>query len=247
MHGFHSRSAGGSLPRLQLLVFDLDGTLIDSRQDLVRSVNATLQHLGQPQLPEAVVASYVGDGAALLVRRALGLAPPSAGSRPMPPPELTAAQAEQLEAALTWFLQHYHQHQLDCTRLYPGVEAALPGLKKTHRLAVLTNKPLRNTLGILEGLGVLPLFDRVYGGDSFPHKKPDPAGLRALLDEFSATASETLMVGDSHVDIRTGHNAGVWTCGVTYGFAPQSLADHEPSFVVDTFPQLVEIIENARQ
>lgn len=240
---FHTPAA--SLPKLRLLVFDLDGTLIDSRQDLVQSVNATLQHLGLPQLPEAVVASYVGDGAALLVRRALGLAPPSQGSRPAPLPELTSSQAEQLETALAWFLQHYHRHQLDCTSLYPGVEAALPALKKTHRLAVLTNKPLRNTMGILEGLGVLPLFDRVYGGDSFPHKKPDPAGLRALLEEFSASAGETLMVGDSHVDIRTGHNAGVWTCGVTYGFAPQSLADHEPSFVVDSFPQLFAIIQNS--
>lgn len=246
MHGSPSHSAA-FLPKLRLLVFDLDGTLIDSRQDLVRSVNATLQHLSLPQLPEAVVASYVGDGAALLVRRALGLAPPSTGSRPMPLPELTSAQAEQLEAALAWFLQDYHQHQLDCTRLYPGVAEALPALKKTHRLAVLTNKPVRNTLDILDGLGVLGLFDRVYGGDSFPHKKPDPAGLRALLEEFSSSAGETLMVGDSHVDIRTGHNAGVWTCGVTYGFAPQSLADHEPGFVVDTFPQLVEMIENAER
>lgn len=245
MHGSHSSSAAGSLPKLRLLVFDLDGTLIDSRQDLVQSVNATLQHLGLPQLPEAVVASYVGDGAALLVRRALGLAPPSSGSRPVPLPALTPSQAEQLEDALAWFLQYYHQHQLDCTRLYPGVEEALPSLKESHRLAVLTNKPLRNTMGILDGLGVLPLFDRVYGGDSFPHKKPDPTGLRALLDEFSAAAGATLMVGDSHVDIRTGHNAGVWTCGVTYGFAPQSLADHEPAFVVDTFPQLVDIIQNA--
>lgn len=217
-----------SWPSLELLVWDLDGTLIDSGPDLVASVNAALIAMRRSPLPEAEVARYVGDGAAMLMQRALGLAAPL-------DPAALALAAEGLER----FLEHYAQHKLDHTVLYPGVAEGLQALAAAgFQMAVLTNKPVRPSREIVEGLGVASYFQAVYGGDSFSRKKPDPVGLHALIAESGARAAETAMIGDSAVDIRTGRAAGVWTCGVSYGFAPAAMQAAGPDFIAGDFNQL---------
>lgn len=214
---------GFAAPGLGLLVFDLDGTLIDSRADLVASVNAMLAALDRPPLPADQIAAYVGDGAALLVRRALG-------------PGCDDAIAA---AGLELFLDYYRAHKLDHTTLYPGVGEAIPALAARYSLAVLTNKPVGPSRAILAALGIADCFGEIFGGDSFARKKPDPMGLIALLAGHGAAPAATLMVGDSPIDIQTGRAAGTWTCAVTWGFVPpERLALAPADWVVDSFPEL---------
>jgi phosphoglycolate phosphatase len=208
---------------LRLLVFDLDGTLIDSGADLCASVNAMLRRFDRPPLPDAVISTYIGDGAAQLVSRSLG----------------EPADAAFLDSALAYFLDYYRQHKLDQTYVYPGVFASLESLRfepggAARSMAVLTNKPIGPSQAICDGLGLSPYFFRIYGGNSFATKKPDPEGLHALLKEAGVSAQETLMIGDSNVDIRTARNAGVWSMGCTYGLAPQTLLTDPPDCVVDS-------------
>src|SRR5579884_2298547 len=152
----------------KLLIFDLDGTLIDSKLDLAHAVNATREHLRMPLLDHELIATYVGHGAPVLIRRVLG---PS------------ASEAE-VEYALKYFIAWYSDHKLDNTCLYPGVGDALATLQDAGvQMAVLTNKPVRVSRGILEGLGVSGRFFRVYGGNSFDQKKPHPIGVETLLAE----------------------------------------------------------------
>jgi len=207
---------------LRLLVFDLDGTLIDSGADLCASVNAMLRHFDRPPLPEKVISTYIGDGAARLVSRSLG-----------------EPDAAFLDSALAYFLDYYREHKLDQTYVYPGVFASLDSLRfepggAARSMAVLTNKPIGPSQAICDALGLSPYFFRIYGGNSFVTKKPDPEGLLALLKEAGVSAQETLMVGDSDVDIRTARNAGVWSMGCTYGLAPQTLVTEPPDCVVDS-------------
>jgi phosphoglycolate phosphatase len=202
---------------LRLLVFDLDGTLIDSGADLCASVNAMLHHFGRPPLPQAVISTYIGDGAAMLVARSLGQ------------PEDSAF----LDAALAYFLDYYREHKLDHTYVYPGVFPSLDSLRD-RSMAVLTNKPIGPSLAICEALGLSPYFFRILGGNSFATKKPDPEGLLALMEESGATPEETLMIGDSDVDIRTARNAGAWSMGCTYGLSPHTLASVPPDLLVDS-------------
>jgi phosphoglycolate phosphatase len=205
---------------LRLLVFDLDGTLIDSGADLCASVNAMLKKFGRPVLPQDVISTYIGDGAARLVSRSLG------------EPDDPAF----LDLALTYFLDYYREHKLDQTYVYPGVFAALDSLRSEAQrsMAVLTNKPIGPSLAICEALGLSPYFFRVYGGNSFPSKKPDPEGLLALMKEAGVTGPETLMVGDSDVDILTARNAGAWSIGCAYGLSPLTLATTTPDCLVDS-------------
>ena len=216
--------------KIKLLVFDLDGTLIDSRLDLIHSVNAMLRHLDRPELPGDVVASYVGDGAPMLVRRALG------------DPQDEAF----LDRGLQYFLDYYREHKLDYTHLYDGVKEALTAIRQSQngnsrRMAVLTNKPVNPSRAIVEALGVAEFFTSVYGGNSFPTKKPDPQGLLTILREMNAAPEESVMIGDSSIDIVTGRNANLWTCGVTYGFAPHTLPDATPDVVADAPQELAQI------
>ena len=217
---------------MDLVIFDLDGTLIDSRQDLADATNATRQHFGFPRLSEELVASYVGHGAPMLMRRAFG-------------PEASDALVAD---ALAYFLHYYFQHMLDKTVLYPGVRQALDELLAAHvPMAVLTNKPMANSLGIVEGLGLTGHFFRVYGGDSFPVKKPDPAGIEALLQETRARRARTLMVGDSHVDIKTARNAQVMACGVSFGLQPESLVTEPPDLLVDDMREMSRFVLTGRK
>ncbi len=209
--------------KIQLLIFDLDGTLIDSRLDLVHSVNAMLRNFGRPELADDVIATYVGDGAPMLVRRALG------------DPEDEALLADGLE----YFLSYYREHKLDFTHVYDGVKEMLTAIQNSNhgprrRMAVLSNKPVNPSRAIVEALGLKPFFASVYGGNSFTTKKPDPLGAETILKELAGTPEESLIVGDSANDVLTGRNAGLWTCGVTYGFAPQTLDDAPPDVLVDS-------------
>jgi phosphoglycolate phosphatase len=210
---------------IELVIFDLDGTLIDSELDLADSVNATRAHLGKPALDLELISTYVGSGAPVLIRRSMG------GD---------ASEAE-IHDALEFFLEYYREHSLDRTQLYPGVGPALERLRLAgRRLAVLTNKPAGMSRSILQGLGVASYFFQVYGGNSFEFKKPNPAGVETLVREAGATRASTLMVGDSAVDVQTARNAGVRACGVTYGFAPETLRDPLPDVLVDRIEELVD-------
>lgn len=214
--------------RLKLIVFDLDGTLIDSRTDLVNSVNATLVHFGRHPLSAELISTYIGDGAPMLVRRALG----------------DPDDDHQVKQALEFFIGYYKAHKLDNTVLFAGVGEALAALQRRGQatLAVLSNKPVAPSRQIVEALGLTPAFARVYGGNSFATKKPDPLGLESLMRELKAAPEETIMVGDSCVDIFTGRNAGTWTLGVTFGFQPHSLEDAPPDVLVDTAAELAQVL-----
>lgn len=212
--------------RIKLLIFDLDGTLVDSRLDLANAVNAMLEKFGRPPLPLDVIASYVGDGAPTLVRRALG------------DPQDEAFFAE----ALNYFLAWYREHKLDNTHVYAGIEEALRALQFTRSangggaveraMAVLSNKPVNPSRQIVQALGLAGFFFQVYGGNSFPTKKPDPLGARTLMQEAGVGPEETVIVGDSDIDVLTGRNAGLWTLGVQYGFAPHTLEAAPPDVLV---------------
>jgi phosphoglycolate phosphatase len=210
---------------MDLLIFDLDGTLIDSRLDLANSVNAMRGHLALSALTNERIYTYVGNGAPVLVRRALG--------------EDVAESV--LAKGLAYFMEYYAAHDLDFTTLYPGVRESLDRFREAgKRMAVLTNKPTAMSRHILEGLGVDGHFFRIFGGDSFEQKKPYPIGVDALMHEAVVERARTMMVGDSAVDVATARNAGIACCGVTYGFQPESLADPAPDLLVDRMEQFAD-------
>ncbi|HTV04538.1 MAG TPA: HAD-IA family hydrolase [Acidobacteriaceae bacterium] len=207
---------------IKLMVFDLDGTLIDSRRDLATAVNAMLGQMGRPALPEEVIAEYVGDGAGMLVRRALG--DPDDGAL--------------IEEGLERFLGCYRTHMLDHTYVYDGVFAALDALKTMpdggeRKYAVLTNKPVRPAQRICEALGLRGYFFEIYGGNSFATKKPDPEGLHALMREAGARPDQTVMVGDSVVDILTARNARTAVIGCRFGLSSHTLETVSSDCLVD--------------
>ncbi len=216
---------------VRLLVFDLDGTLIDSRLDLIHSVNAMLLHIGRPELDGDMIASYVGDGAPALVRRALG----------------DTDDEALLRAALEYFLGYYRLHKLDHTTVYAGIPEVLARLANSsngvqRQMAVLSNKPANSSRAIVRALGVGDFFVRVYGGNSFTTKKPDPLGVQTILRETGVAAAEALIIGDSSIDVLTGRNAGLWTCGVTYGFAPHTLEEVPPDVLIESPRELGELL-----
>src|ERR1019366_8900337 len=219
---------------IKLLIFDLDGTLIDSRLDLVHSVNASLRHLGRPELAEDLIASYVGDGAPMLIRRTLGA---------------DAADEALVRQGREYFVAYYKEHKLDPTTVYDGMKDALVAIRNSQngvprKMAVLSNKPVNPSRAIIEALGLGEFFGSIYGGNSFATKKPDPEGAQTILREAGAKPEETLMVGDSAVDVTTGRNAALWTCAVTYGFAPHTLEGAKPDVVVDTPRNLAEFFRD---
>jgi phosphoglycolate phosphatase len=216
-----NEDGNGQFAGLRVVVFDLDGTLIDSKIDLAQAVNATLRHMDHAPLADETIFGYVGNGASTLVRRALG----------------EGATDEEAEKGLSYFLSYYRAHMLDHTVAYPGVREALEELKE-RGLAVLTNKPVRFSQAILEGLGLARYFRYVYGGNSFATKKPDPQGVNVLLRDFAAAPREAMIVGDSDVDVRTARNAGTWACGVSYGFGTDGLRAHPPDLMLDNLAEL---------
>jgi len=207
--------------KLRLLIFDLDGTLVDSRLDLSNSVNAMLRHFGRHELPMDVIATYIGDGAPMLVRRALG----------------DPKDEHFVHVALQFFLDYYRKHKLDTTFVYDGVIDALNALCSTEslprKMAVLSNKPVGPSRAIVDALGMNEFFFQVYGGNSFETKKPDPFGVRMLLREANCEASEAVLIGDSDVDVVTAQNAGIYSVGCSYGLSPHTLETAPPDVTVD--------------
>jgi phosphoglycolate phosphatase len=185
-----------------LVAFDLDGTLVDSHRDIADATNAVIADLGGTPLEMSVVTSFVGDGASVLIRRAMS----------------RAGINVDLRDALDRFLVHYDARLLATTQPYPGMVDVLTALRQTRRLAVLTNKPQQPSVRLLEGLGLMSFFDDVIGGDTAHGRKPDPAGLRAIISNAGATPAETLLIGDSPVDRATARNAGTGICLARYGF-----------------------------
>lgn len=214
----------------ELVIFDLDGTLIDSKQDLVDAVNATRAYMDRGPLEAATIASYVGNGAPVLIRRVMG------------------EQASDLDVAraLDYFIRYYHEHCLDATRLYPGTEESMAALREHGiRMAVLTNKPVRISKRIVAGLGLEAVFFQVYGGNSFDQKKPHPIGIERLMAESGVGREGTLMVGDSSVDIETARNAAVRSCGCRFGFAPESLEGAAPDYLIGHMGELGPLVTGA--
>jgi phosphoglycolate phosphatase len=212
---------------VRALIFDLDGTLIDSQRDLSRSVNAMLREMGREELHENIISGYIGHGAPQLVGRALGSG---------------ATEQERLRA-LKFFLAYYEEHKLDSTCAYPGVPEALEQLAALP-MAILTNKPVRISIRILEGLGLAKYFRVVYGGNSFASRKPDPVGAHTILRELGATPSEALMIGDSEVDVQTARNAGTLAAAVNYGFGAHNRAAYPADVYLGRLTDLVPLLGN---
>lgn len=208
-----------------VIIFDLDGTLIDSRLDLANSVNFIRTQLALEPLDHHVIFSYIGDGVAKLIQRAVG----------------EGFGQESVQQGVEAFLRHYRHHLLDNTVLYPGVLEVLADLG--HQvLTVLTNKPLESTLAILQGLKIQNRFRFVHGGNSFEQKKPHPVGIKKILEDTRISRNRALIVGDSRVDIETGQNAQIATCGVTYGLASNTLAECKPQFLIGDLRELPPIV-----
>ena len=223
-------------PDLKLLIFDLDGTLVDSRLDLANAVNAMLRHFKKPELPDEVIASYIGNGAPMLVRRSLG----------------DPDDENYVQDALLYFMDYYREHKLDNTYVYDGIFPALDTIIASRngspmKMAVLSNKPVVPSRGIVDALGLGKYFFQVYGGNSFHTKKPDPAGVAALLEEAGARPEETAIIGDSDVDVITARNAGIYSVGVTYGLAPHTLEGAPPDVLVDHPRELGDVLGEREQ
>lgn len=219
------------IEKIRLLIFDLDGTLIDSRLDLTNAINAMLRHFERPELPEEVISTYIGDGAPMLVRRALG----------------DPKDQKFFDEALAYFLSYYRAHKLDNTYVYPGIHESLAAIRASRngssriQMAVLTNKPIGPSRDIVSGLNLKDFFFQVYGGNSFETKKPDPLGARTLLHEAGVNPEQAVMIGDSANDVLTGRNTGMWTVGLSFGFAPHSLQEVPPDVLLDHPQELQEL------
>jgi phosphoglycolate phosphatase len=210
-----------------VLIFDLDGTLVDSKKDLTASVNYIRQEFNLPVLTEEEIGRFIGNGALALIRRALA----------------TQATETNVQAGLQMFLSYYRTHMLDSTRLYPGVADTLERLADCD-LAVLTNKPVHFSCAMLDGLGIYKHFAVVYGGNSFDHKKPDPVGVYRILSDTKGERERTWMVGDSAIDVMTGRNASIKTCGVTYGYVAETFKDAPPDVLIDQFSDLERFVRD---
>src|SRR5271165_2106503 len=217
-----------TFPVIRAFLFDLDGTLIDSKVDLVTSVNAMLRETGRAELPTELVATYIGHGAPRLIAGALG----------------PGATDDQRRAGLSLFLAHYQLHKLDATRHYPGVVEGLD-LLSGFPMSVLTNKPTDMSVEILQGLGLAKYFRSIYGGDSF-EKKPDPTGALRILQELGVSPAQAAMVGDSEVDVQTARNAGMVAVTVNYGFGVHDRAAYPADLYLDSLVELAGLTRNHR-
>ena len=212
---------------VRALIFDLDGTLIDSKLDLIHSVNAMLRELKRPELETETISGYIGHGAPQLVARAMG----------------GTATEEELKHALQFFLGYYEDHKMDNTCAYAGVAETLERLGQ-RPMAVLTNKPARISVRILKALGLEKYFRAIYGGNSFESKKPDPFGATTILRELGVAPRESMIVGDSEVDVQTARNAGTLAAAVNYGFGVHDRAAHLADIYLERFTDLAKLFDD---
>ncbi len=211
----------------RLIIFDLDGTLIDSKKDIAYAVNETLKRMGLAPIPEEEVYGYVGNGVRPLIEQTMA----------------NNGMKADLSTAIDHFRELYIKHLLDTTIMFDGVPEVLEHFRTDKKMAVASNKPYRYVAKILDGLGMTGYFSSVKGGDNVEIKKPAPEMLNTILEETGIDRDNCVFVGDSGVDIRTGKNAGVKTVGVTYGFRPmEEIMENEPDILVDTPLMLKEVI-----
>ena len=208
------------------LIFDLDGTLVDTKADLAAATNYMLQALDLPALTVSQVEHYIGDGARVLVERALG-----------------PNHSFLVDQGLAIFLEYYSEHLLAHTRPYEGIEILLEDAQAHGRvLSILTNKPEAPSRAILSGLGIAKYFMAVVGGDTLRVRKPDPQGIIYLQQLTGIPLEQTLLIGDSRIDVETGRAAGIATCGVTWGFGAEGLVTTPPEFVASSAKELRRVI-----
>lgn len=219
-----------------LLIFDLDGTLVDSANDLADATNATLQALNKPTFDEKIIRGWVGNGAKVLIARALS------GSQTIDP----NLDESLLNDALSIFFKYYGEHTCIKTQPYEGVDKGLKQLKNAgFQLAIITNKPLQFVPTILQTLGWQDLFAITLGGDSLPVKKPDPTPLLYVCEQLNIAPNQSYMIGDSKNDILAGKNANIDTLALTYGYNyGEDIRLHQPTQVFDNFDDLVTFIIN---
>ncbi|HZS47767.1 MAG TPA: HAD family hydrolase [Blastocatellia bacterium] len=212
---------------VDLLIFDLDGTLIDSKNDIAVATNLMLKDLGFNEVPLQTVVSFIGEGVRRLVERAVRY---SSGKTDLNEPEV--------ESAMVTFRRHYAEHLVDSTVLYPHVAETLEVLKPKKK-AILTNKPFEFSDRILRMLSIRKQFLVVLGGDSLPVRKPAPEPIWHLLNHFQVAADRAVMIGDSRTDIDCGRAAGIATCGVSYGFRPRTeLEESGAEIIIDDFSEV---------
>jgi len=228
--GIHMDTPGGFI-RVKSMLFDLDGTLIDSKTDLTNSINLMLADLARPPLDEATVGGFVGDGVRVLVYRCLTATDPNHE----PPEEALHASGIELMHS------HYAEQMLETTRLYPRVAETLASFGNKLK-AVVTSKEVRFTKLILDHFDITKHFDAIVGGDTTPARKPDPRPVLEAIRLLGGPAGDSVMIGDSENDINAGRGAGARTCGVTFGFrTAEQLRLSEPDVLIDRFDQLTEV------
>ncbi len=210
--------------KISLFIFDLDGTLIDSKKDIAASVNYTMKVLGLKELSEDLIYEFVGNGVTPLIQQAVQ----------------KAGGSMAFSRALDIFKEHYDAHLLDTTIPFPGVMEVLEYYRVPK--VVLTNKSQSYSEKIIEGLRMKPYFKGIFGGDTQFPKKPDPQVIHYLMKAHGSSSQDTVIIGDSSVDIQAGKNAGILTCGVTYGFRPrQEIEESGCDFKVEEISQLIKI------
>lgn len=211
---------------MKLIIFDLDGTLIDSKKDIAQAANHTLELLGSPVLEEEIIYEFVGEGVKRLLEKCLG-----------------RKDHDLLERAWQIFCEYYRHHLLDNTVLFPGVKEILDYLWFLDKI-IISNKPDQFCSPVLNGLGILPYFRMILGGESLPHRKPDPAPVYLVIEKFALRPKQVMIVGDSGIDIECGKRAGIYTCGVTYGFrSREELMEAQPDFLIDHLEELKIILD----
>ena len=214
------------MQKISLFVYDFDGTLVDTFADITNSVNLALAEMNIQSLSRETIRRNIGSGVVNLMSRSL-----------------EGSGCDDVEIAVSFFQKHYNNHLLDQTKLYPNGREVVEHFSKKKN-AILSNKPISFVEKILIELNFLSLFDSVLGGDSLSERKPNPMGLQLLMTNLNCPVKEVLMIGDSAIDIETGKNAGVLTCGVTYGLGnPVSLHNSKPDYLIDNLSNLKSLFD----
>ncbi len=214
------------MQKISLFVYDFDGTLVDTFADIANSVNLALAEMNIQSLSRETIRRNIGSGVVNLMSRSL-----------------EGSGCDDVEMAVSFFQKHYNNHLLDQTKLYPNGREVVKYFSKKKN-AILSNKPISFVEKILTELNFLSLFDSVLGGDSLSERKPNPMGLQLLMTNLNCPVKEVLMIGDSAIDIETGKNAGVITCGVTYGLGdPVSLHNSKPDYLIDNLSNLKSLFD----